>query len=278
MAYFDSDIFPYLGKRSLSAITAPELLEVLRRIEERGAVETAHRVKQVCGQLWRYAIATGRATHDITADLRGALLSTKSGQMAAITDPKQVGPLLRACDNYNGTLVVRCALRLAPLVFVRPGELRAAEWAHIDMKAAEWRYRASKTHTDHIVPLSTQAIAILREIYPLTGNGRYVFPSERTRSRPMSDNAILSAMRRMGIPKDEMTGHGLRAMACTILQEVLKWPEAVVEHQLAHKVKSPNGTAYNRTAFIEDRRQMMQQWSDYLDSLRLIMPLLECGH
>jgi integrase len=174
---------------------------------------------------------------------------------------------LRALNGYHGSLIVSCALRLAPLVFVRPGELRTAEWAHIDFDAAEWRYTVSKTGTEHIVPLSRQALAILREIQSLTGNGQYVFPSARSPRRSMSDNAILAAMRRMGIAKEEMSGHGFRAMARTILDEVLGFRPDLIEHQLAHAVRDPNGRAYNRTAHLPERRKMMQAWADYLDHL-----------
>lgn len=267
-AQLENDLFPWLASRPLAEITPPDLLTVLRRIEARGAIETAHRVRQTCSLIWRYAIATGRVERDIAADLRGALPPAKGGHMAAVTDPQQAGAILRAFDAYTGSLVVRCALRLAPLVFVRPGELRTAEWGHIDLEAAEWRYQASKTQTDHIVPLSAQAVAILREIHALTSTGRYVFPSQRTRTRPMSDNAILSAMRRMGIPKEEMSGHGFRAMARTILDEVLHVRPDYIEHQLAHAVRDANGRAYNRTAHLVERRKMMQQWADYLDTLK----------
>lgn len=265
---FERDVFPWLGKRGVAEITAPELLATIRRIESRGALETAHRALANCGQVFRYAIATGRAERDPSADLKGALPPTKGGHLAAVTDPKQVGALLRALDGYEGTLVVRCALRLAPLVFVRPGELRKAEWADIDLEAAEWRYIVSKTQTPHIVPLSSQALEILRELHPVTGRGRYVFPSARSCSRPMSNNAILAAMRRLGIAKDEMSGHGFRAMARTILDEVLGVRPDYIEHQLAHAVRDPNGRAYNRTAHLPERRKMMQQWADYLDKLK----------
>lgn len=264
----DNDLFPWLGSRPVADITPPELLSVLRRIEARNALETAHRVRQICSLIYRYAIATGRVERDIAADLKGALPPAKGGHMAAVTDPARAGAMLRAFDDYSGSLVVSCALRLAPLVFVRPGELRAAEWADIDLEAGEWRYKATKTQTDHIVPLSRQAIAILQQVHALTGLGRYVFPGQRTRTRPMSDNAILSAMRRMGIPKEEMTGHGFRAMARTILDEVLGVRPDYIEHQLAHAVRDPNGRAYNRTAHLPERRKMMQQWADYLDSLK----------
>jgi integrase len=194
----------------------------------------------------------------------------KGTHFAAVTDPKKVAEVLRAIDTYEGTLIVRCALRLAPLIFVRPGELRHAKWADIDLDAAEWRYTVSKTSTQHIVPLSRQAVEILRELHPLTGRGRYVFPSARNPrgDRPMSDNALLSAMRRMGIEKDEMSGHGFRAMARTILDEVLGFRPDYIEHQLAHAVRDPNGRAYNRTAHLPERRRMMQEWADYLDKLK----------
>lgn len=262
------NVFPWLGGKPIADITAPQLLQVIRRIEERGALETAHRVLGCCGQVLRYAIATGRAERDPSGDLPGALPPTKSQHFAAVTEPDQIAAVLGAIDGYEGTLPVRCALRLAPLVFVRPGELRKAEWTDIDLDAAKWRYTVTKTSTPHIVPLSRQAVTILRELEPLTGSGRYVFPSARGKSRPMSDNAVLAAMRRMGISKDEMSGHGFRAMARTILDEVLGFRPDYIEHQLAHAVRDPNGRAYNRTAHLLERRQMMQTWADYLDKLK----------
>jgi len=265
---FERDIFPWIGGRPIADLTAPELLAVARRIESRGALETAHRALGNCGQVLRYAVATGRATRDPSGDLRGALPPVKAEHFAAVTEPNQVAELLRTLDGYQGTLPVACALRLAPLVFVRPGELRKAEWADIDLETAEWRYHVTKTDSDHIVPLATQAVVILRELHVLTGSGRYVFPGARTNGRPMSDNAILAAMRRMGIGKDEMSGHGFRAMARTILDEVLGVRPDLIEHQLAHAVKDPNGRAYNRTAHLPERRKMMQQWADYLDKLK----------
>lgn len=266
----ENDVFPYLGDKPISTITAPELLAVIRRIEGRGVLETAHRALANCGQVFRYAVATGRAERDPSGDLRGALPSVRSRRthFAAITEPKQVAELLRSLDGYQGTPTVRAALRLAPLVFVRPGELRKSEWADIDLDNAEWRYTVTKTKTPHIVPLATQAVAILRELQPLTGKGRYVFPSPRSNERPMSDNAILSAMRRMGIDKDEMSGHGFRAMARTILDEVLGERVDLIEHQLAHAVRDPNGRAYNRTAHLPERKRMLQRWADYLDALK----------
>lgn len=265
---FEKDIFPWIGGKPIADITAPELLSVARRIESRGALETAHRALQNCGQVLRYAVATGRALRDVTGDLRGALPPAKETHLAAVTEPAQVAPMLRAFDSYTGSFVTKCALRLAPLVFVRPGELRQAEWAGIDLEAAEWRYTVTKTQTPHLVPLSRQAVAILRELHALTGSGRYVFPGARTSERPMSDNAILAAMRRMNIGKDEMTGHGFRAMARTILDEVLGVRPDFIEHQLAHAVRDPNGRAYNRTAHLEERKKMMQLWADYLDRLK----------
>jgi integrase len=265
---FDRDIFPWIGGRPIAEINAPELLAVVRRIENRGALETAHRALANCGQVFRYAIATGRAERDPSGDLRGALPPVKGTHFAATTEPKRVGEILRALDGYEGTLTVRCALRLAPLVFVRPGELRNAQWADINFETAEWRYLVSKTNTQHIVPLARQAIDILSELQPLTGSSRYVFPSARSFTRPMSDNAILAAMRRLGIEKDEMSGHGFRAVARTILDEVLGIRPDFIEHQLAHAVRDPNGRAYNRTAHLSERRKMMQQWADYLDKLK----------
>lgn len=264
----ERDIFPWIGGRPIGEIKGPELLSVVRGIEDRGALETAHRALGNCGQVFRYAVATGRAERDPSGDLRGALPEVKGEHFAATTEPTQVAEILRAMDGYKGTLTVRCALRLAPLVFVRPGELRKAEWADIDLDSAEWRYTVSKTNTPHIVPLSRQAVEILRELEPLTGRGRFVFPSARGNGRPMSDNAILAAMRRLGIGKEEMSGHGFRAVARTILDEVLGVRPDYIEHQLAHAVRDPNGRAYNRTAHLPERRKMMQQWADYLDKLR----------
>jgi len=264
----ERDIFPWVGGRAIAEVTPPELLATLRRIEERGAIETAHRALANCGQVFRYAIATGRATSDPARDLRGALTPMKGEHFAAITDPKRVPDLLRALDAYQGTLTVKCALRLAPLVFVRPGELRNAQWADIDLDAAEWRFTVSKTKTQHIVPLARQAVAILKELQPLTGAGQYVFPGARSPKRPMSENAILAALRGAGIPREEMSGHGFRAMARTLLDEVLKFEPHLIEHQLAHAVRDPLGRAYNRTAHLPERHAMMQEWADYLDKLK----------
>lgn len=264
----ERDIFPWIGGRPIADVNAPELLAAVRRIESRGALETAHRALGNCGQVFRYAIATGRAMRDPSRDLRGALPPVKGEHFAAVTEPIQAAKLMRTLDGYQGTLTVACALRLAPLVFVRPGELRNAEWVDIDLDTAEWRYHVTKTDSDHIVPLAMQAVAILQELHALTGTGRFVFPGARSNGRPMSDNAILAAMRRMGISKDEMSGHGFRAMARTILDEVMGVRPDLIEHQLAHAVKDPNGRAYNRTAHLPERKKMMQQWADYLDKLK----------
>ena len=264
------DLFPWIGVRPIKELKAPELLASLRRIESRGALETAHRMRGLLGQIFRYAVATGRAERDPAADLRGALPQPNENHHAAITDPKEVAPLLRAMDGYQGHFVVKCALRLAPLLFVRPGELRHAEWAEIDLEESVWNIPASKMKMKepHLVPLSDQAVEILRELQPLTGTSRYVFPSARSYARPMSNNAILASLRRMGYDKDTMTGHGFRAMARTILDEVLQVRPDFIEHQLAHAVRDPNGRAYNRTAHLEERRKMMQLWANYLDGLK----------
>ena len=264
----ERDVFPWLGDKAIASISPPELLNIIRKIEQRGALETAHRALRSCGQVFRYAIATGRAERDISGDLRGALPPVKGSHFASVTEPKKAAQVLRALDSYEGTLIVRCALRLAPLVFVRPGELRQAKWVDIDFETSEWRYMVTKTETQHIVPLARQAIETLKEIKPLTGRGIYIFPSARSSSRPMSDNAILAAMRRMGIAKDEMSGHGFRAMARTILDEILGFRPDFIEHQLAHAVRDPNGRAYNRTAHLPERHKMMQAWADYLDDLK----------
>lgn len=271
MLRLENDIFPWLGGRPIADITAKELLTTVNRIVDRGAVESAHRVLQNCGQVMRYAIATGRAERNPAADLRGALPPVKQTHLAAITDPNSIGPLLRSIDGYQGSFVTRCALRLAPLVFVRPGELRQAEWAEFDLDNAQWNIPAEKMkmREPHLVPLAPQAVEILRELHPLTGRGRYLFPSARSPQRPMSNNAVLSALRRMGYATEEMSGHGFRAMARTVLDEVLHFRPDYIEQQLAHAVKDPNGRAYNRTAHLAERRKMMAAWADYLDQLRV---------
>jgi integrase len=266
----EKNIFPWLGHRPITDILPIEVLTCLRRIEERGAIETAHRTLQICGQVFRYAVATARIDRDITADLRGALQTTKGGHFASITDPKELAPLLRAIDNYSGTFTIKAALQLAPLVFARPSELSKMQWDQINIDTREWRYTVTKTDTPHVVPLSTQAIAILNAIKPVTGHGRYVFPSARTPngSRAMTSEALLAGLRRMGFDNTEMTVHGFRATARTILDEVLGVRQDFIEHQLAHEVKDPNGRSYNRTAHLPERHKMMQRWADYLEELK----------
>jgi len=266
---FDELVNPWIGSRPISAIDAPEILKMLRRIEERGAHETAHRTKQRCGQVFRYAISTGRAKHDPTADLRGALAPVVSTSRAAITDPAKVGELMRAIGTYQGSLVTKCALRLAPLVFVRPGELRKAEWSEIDLDGSQWRIPAArmKMREEHIVPLAPQTVAILRELHPLTGHGQYVFPSYRGKARTMSENTVNAALRYMGFDKDTMTGHGFRALASTRLNE-MGWAPDVIERQLAHAERNKVRAAYNRAQYLDERTRMMQAWADYLDVLR----------
>jgi integrase len=243
-------------------------LAALRKIEQRGAVETAHRARSLAAQVFRYAIATGRTERNPAADLVGALQSPASGHFASLTDPNDVAPMLRAIRAYQGTPIVSAALKLAPLVFVRPGELRSMRWADVDLKAGEWRFTASKTGTPHIVPLSSQAVAVLEELRPLTDSGEFVFPSVRSIRRSMSENTLNAALRTLGYDGNTMTGHGFRAMARTILDEVLGFRPDYIEHQLAHAVRDPLGRAYNRTAHLAERRKMMQSWADYLDKLR----------
>ena len=270
LSWLEKDMFPWIGSQPISEITAPQVLACLRRVEERGAHESAHRILQNCSQIFRYAIATGRAVRDVASDLRGALAPSPEQHRAAMTDPAAVAGLLRAIDGYQGSIVTKSALQLAPLTFVRPGELRNAEWSEIDLDAAQWNIPAAKMkmREAHLVPLSSQALRILSVLQPLTGDGRYVFPSARGRGKPMSDNAVLAALRRMGFEKHEMSGHGFRAMARTILDEVLNVRPDFIEHQLAHAVRDPNGRAYNRTAHLSERKSMMQRWADYLDALK----------
>jgi integrase len=277
MRRLERDLFPWLGARPIAEIKAPELLAVLRRIESRGAQETAHRAMQNCGQVFRYAVATGRAERDPTGDLRGALPPPKGRHHASILEPKRVGELLRAIDAYQGFFVTKCALRLAPLVFVRPGELRKAQWSEIDLDHAEWRIPAErmKMREQHIVPLSRQAVEILRELEPLTSRPigakpdapLFVFPSGRSGERPMSENAVLAALRRMGYAKEDMTGHGFRSMASTLLHEQ-GWNHQVIERQLAHAERNAVSAAYNFAEHLPERCRMMQTWADYLDALK----------
>lgn len=266
----EKDLFTQIGNRPIAQIAAPELLMALRKIESRGAIETAHRAKQTAGQIFRYAVVTGRAERDPSGDLKGALKNPQKKHLAAITDPKEVGKLLIAMEDFRGTPVVKTALLLSPLLFARPGELRHMEWEEINWEESRWEIPATKMKMKqpHIVPLSRQATALLRDIQKLTGQGRYVFPSARGRSRPLSENGVRTALRTLGYDNDTMTPHGFRAMARTILDEVLNWRVDYIEHQMAHAVRDANGRAYNRTAHLEGRREMMQAWADFLDELK----------
>ncbi len=262
-------VYPTIGKRPIAAVTPQDFLALLKPIEDQEKYETARRVLKVCQQVCLYAIATGRLAHNTAASVTPALTQVLPRHFAAVTAPKEIGPLLLMLDGYEGSPVVTSALRLAPLVFVRPGELRTAKWTDMELDAAEpqWQYLVTKTQTPHIVPLATQAVAILRALHPHTGHQEYVFPGQRNNGRPMSENAVLAAMRTLGIPKDKMTGHGFRAMAYTVLEEQLHFPQHLIDHQLAHVVKDPPGQTYNRTTHLQERKKMMQRWS-YLDELR----------
>lgn len=264
----ERDVFPWIGTKPIAKVSAPDLLAILRRIEARNAIETAHRANQNCGQVFRYAVATGRANADVTRDLRGSLAPAESTHYASIVEPARVGELLRAIEGFTGSYVTAAALKLAPLVFARPGELRTMCWRDVDLDAGEWRYTASKTGTPHIVPLASQAVVVLRDLHPLTARSEYVFPGARNSKQPLSNMTLNAALRRMGYDKTAMTTHGFRAMARTILDEVLGFRPDYIEHQLAHAVRDPNGRSYNRTAHLAERRKMMQTWADYLDSLR----------
>lgn len=264
------DLLPYIGKRPVIEITAAEVLRCLRRVESLGIVESAHRVKRIASQVFRFAVQTGRADRDPTADLAGALKPTKKSHLAAITDPAEVGQLMVAIHAYRGTPTVQTALKLSPLLFCRPGELRKLEWTEINWEAGQIELPSEKMKTGepHIVPLARQAQALLRELEPLTGRGKYVFPSARGQGRPLSDNGVRTALRALGYDNDTMTVHGFRAMARTLLDEVLGFRVDWIEHQLAHAVKDPLGRAYNRTKHLPQRADMMQKWADYLDNLR----------
>jgi len=270
-AWLENDVFPQIGRKPIATIGPRDVLAMVRKVEAREAFDTAHRVVQLCGQVFRYAVANGTAERDVTQDLRGALAAVPKKHYPAITEPKQFGELMRSIFDYQGHPYTVAALKLTPLAFVRPGELRTAEWAEIDLEAAEWRIPGGKMKmkVDHIVPLPTQAVEILRNIHPITGHGRYVFPSLRTGERPMSENTINAALRAMGYAQDVHCAHGFRATARTIMDEVLGERVDLIEHQLAHAVKDPNGRAYNRTAHLPARRDMMQRWADYLDKLRI---------
>lgn len=266
---FERFLFPWLGNKPIAEITPPQVLEALKRIENLGSFETAHRTLQACGQVFKYAVQTGRAVRDVTFDLKGALPPTNSKHMATFTEPKEVAELLRAIDGFKGTYTVQCALKIAPMLFVRPGELRMAKWKDIDLKAGEWSYVVSKTKTDHLVPLPKQIVVLLRELHSFSGHGEYVFQSGRDPKKAMSGAAINAALTRIGYDtKTQITGHGFRAMARTILHERLGIDPHIIEHQLAHRVPDALGTAYNRTKFIKQRKEMMQLWADYLDKLK----------
>lgn len=267
----EKDLYPAIGKRPISEITPPELLACLRKIESRGALESAKRTKQVAGLVFRYAVSTGRAERDPSQDLAGALQPSKKRHFSAITNPKEAGRLMLAIESFEGTATVKAALRLSPLLFCRPGELRHMEWGEINWEESRWELPAKKMkmREPHIVPLAKQALKILEEQKLLTGNGRYVFPSARGRSRPLSDNGVRTALRTLGYDNETMTVHGFRAMARTILDEVLGVPPEYIEAQLAHKPHGPLGAAYNRSKYLKDRQLMMQRWADYLDALML---------
>lgn len=265
----ERDAFPWIGQTKVHDLEPPELLQMLRRIEGRGAVETTHRIKGLVGQVMRYAVATGRAQRDPTQDLAGALKTKRARHHASIINPAEIGPLLRVIDAYGGQPVTRYALQLAPLVFVRPGELRKAEWSEVDLDKAEWRIPAErmKMAAPHIVPLAEQAVAILDDVEALTGAGRYVFPGARSADRPMSENTINAALRRLGYSKDQVTGHGFRSMASTLLNEQ-GWNRDAIERQLAHAERDGVRAAYNYAEHLPERRRMMQAWADYLDGLK----------
>jgi integrase len=266
---FERDIFPWIGNRPIAELKPKEILDTARRIESRGAVDTAKRAIQLCGQVFQQAVIDEKVMSDPTRDIRRAIKPLKDKHFASLTDPKDVAELLRAIDAFKGSFVVMCAIRLAPLVFVRPVELRKAKWRDIDLEAKEWRYLVTKTNTDHLVPLSNQTISILKELQPLTGSAEYVFQVGNDPKKPMSDGTINAALKRMGYDtKTQITGHGFRAMARTILHERLNIDPHIIEHQLAHTVPDNLGGAYNRTKFIEQRVSMMQAWADYLDELK----------
>ncbi len=261
-------VFPMLGRTPIRDLKAPDFLNMLRRLESHGKLSLVAKAAMVCGQIMRFAVATGQADFDPLPSLRGSLKTHKEKHLAAITEPKQVGYLLRVIHAYTGGFVVKSALKMAPYVFVRPGDLRQAKWADIDLDACEWRYTTQKTGTPHIVPLAPQVVAILKELHSFTGHGEWVFPCTWGKNRPMGKASMTSALRVMGISEDEMTVHGFRATARTLLDEVLGERYDFIEQQLAHTVRDPNGRAYNRTTHLAERTRMMRRWADYLDGLR----------
>jgi len=285
----EKDLFPFLGERNIAAIEAVELLAVVRRVEERGALDVAHRVLTTAGQVWRYAVATARAPRDISADIRRALKPHHGKHFAAITEPIKLGELIRVIRGYQGGPIVRTALQLAPILFQRPGELRAMEWAELDLGAALWTIPAARMKRSvegkrngdpHLVPLPSQAVELLRKLQPLTGHGKLVFYGERSHERPISDNTLRAALLTLGYGPDRQSVHGFRATARTLLAEELSIDPLVIEAQLAHSVKDANGRAYNRTKYLKHRTLMMQQWADYLDKLARgadILPIRQAG-
>ena len=277
MRQLERDIFPWLGDRCMADIESVELLKTIKKIEERGAIETADRALMLCRQIWHFGMASGQASRDITMGLKQALTPYRGVHLGAITDPMKLGELLRAIHAYRGGLIVRAAIQLAPLLFQRPGELRAAEWSEMNLDAGLWTIPAARMKRNlegkehgapHLVPLSSQAVAILRDLHRITGHGKYVFHGERSHDRPISENSVRTALITMGYTSDVHTWHGFRATARTMLAEVLEFPKDIIEAQLAHAVSDANGRAYNRTQFMKQRADMMQRWSDYLDDLR----------
>jgi len=268
-AMLDKHIFPWIGSLPIDQVQAADVLSVVQRAEKRGTIETAHRLKMLCGQVFRYGVATSRIKSDPTRDLQGALVPLKVKHRATITEPKAVGALLRAIQCFEGTFIVQCAVQITPYVFVRPGELRHAEWAEVDFDKEEWRIPAEKMkmRVVHIVPLAKQVLAVLKELHPLTGGGKYVFPSIRNNSRPMSENTVNVSLRRLGYTKEEICAHGFRGMASTILHEQ-GWSSDVIERQLAHKEGNAIKAAYNHARHLPERVKLMQHWADYLDGLR----------
>lgn len=263
------DVFPWIGKRAIDSVTPADILSLLKRVEERGALETTHRIQQNCSQVFRYAVATGRMHSDPSRDLRGALPAWRPVHYPTITDPREVGQLLRDLDAHKGGLITKAAMKLTPLLFVRPGELRRAEWSEINLDTAEWRIPAAKMkgRVMHIVPLARQALALLKELQPLTGSGTWVFPGNRTNGEPMSENTVNAALRRLGYDRTMLTAHGFRGMASTMLHEQ-GWPSDVIERQLSHAERDAVKAAYNHAEHLPKRREMMQAWADYLDTLR----------
>tara|TARA_R110000782_G_scaffold48146_1_gene105499 strand:+ start:575 stop:1792 length:1218 start_codon:yes stop_codon:yes gene_type:complete len=265
----EKNIYPWLGSRPIHEIKPAELLNVLNRMDKQGKVDTAHRTKQNCGEIFRYAISTCRAEYDPSAALKGALTPNRRTHLASIIDPKQIGELMRAIEGYKGQYMTQCALKLAPLTFVRPGELRHAEWSEIDFDKAEWRIPAEKMKMKavHIVPLSNQAIEVFKDLHPVTGKREYVFPGIHSPRRPMSENTVNGALRRLGYAQGEMTGHGFRSMASTLLNEQ-GWNRDAIERQLAHAERDSVRAAYNYADYLPERRKMMQAWADYLDVIK----------